>query len=102
MQEAMYVDERTQYNFKTYQHQISFFIINPVAMGTGVSSMIVVLVDTPAVLLHHGLSSLSCDLNGTRGICAPWFIATCGVQTHGLYHRNSSCTNVLRCCEEEQ
>ena len=48
--------------------------IDPVAMVMDVYSMILVFMDTPAVLLCCGLSSLSCGLNATHSIRAPLFI----------------------------
>ena len=43
--------------------------------GKGIYWMILVLIDTPAVLSCHGLSLSSCRLNAMHSNCDPWFIA---------------------------
>ena len=62
--------------------------IDPIVMVMDVYSMILVFIDTPAVLLCCGLSSPSCGLNVTHSIRAPLFsvallfVASPGVHTH--------------------
>ena len=46
-----------------YPYRIGEYLVDPIAMVTGVYLMILVLVDTPAVFLRCCLSSSNCGLN---------------------------------------